>query len=298
MQKTSVLKALQYNLEAAALHAAVFVFRLIPVDAASAIMGFLWKTFARFNSRHKRALRNIERVMPDTSPEERERIVLGMWDNLGRVAAETFFIDRLLRQNERFDPVADEISQKVLDEKKPCVFVSLHSGNWELVVQPAVRVGVEITGVYQALKNPSADELLRSMRKDLYHGGLFSKGHDTARKLISALKRGTTVAMMGDLREKRGVTVPFFGQPAYATPVPASLARNGRLPIIMGRTIRKNGVHFRVEARAIEVPVTDDRKADIQAATEEIHRVFEEWIREHPEQWMWIHRKWAQKKKR
>ncbi|MTI45803.1 lauroyl acyltransferase [Roseibium hamelinense] len=293
MQKPSRLQNLQFKLEAAALHTAVFLFRLIPIDAASSLMGFLWKSFAPFNARHKRALRHLEVAFPDTTVQERERIVRRMWENLGRVAAETFFIDRLLTQDRRFEPVADELTQKVLEGNQPCIFVSLHSGNWELCVQPAVRKGIEITGVYQALKNPSADELLRGMRKELYRGGLFSKSHETARKLISALRRGGVVAIMGDLRETRGIKVPFFGRPAFANPIPASLARNNKVPIILGRTVRKNGVHFMIEGRGLVVPVTDDKKADIEATTIEIHRVFEEWIREHPEQWMWIHKKWA-----
>ena len=99
--------------------------------------------------------------------------------------------------------------------------------------------------------------------------------------------------MMGDLRETRGVQVPFFDQMAYATPVPASLARSCNVPIVLGRVVRKKGVHFRIVAQAVEVPVTDDRQADIEVATARIHAIFESWIREHPEQWMWIHKKWA-----
>ncbi len=287
------LKTLWYRIETIALKLAIFLFRLIPVDVASAVMGFLWRTFAPLNSRHKRALRHLEMALPDTTPEEREKIVRGMWDNLGRVAAETFHIPDLLPQDFRFEAVADELTQKVLDGEQQVIFVSFHSGNWEMCVQPAVRAGLDLAGVYQALKNPYADEALKNMRKDLYRLGLLSKSHQTARKLVSIVRQGGIIALMGDLRETRGIKVPFFGHEAYANPVPASLARTGGLPIVLGRVIRTHGVHFRIEARGIQVPVTEDRKADIQATTEEIHRVFEEWIREKPEQWMWIHRKWA-----
>ena len=87
--------------------------------------------------------------------------------------------------------------------------------------------------------------------------------------------------------------MPFFGRMAYANPVPASLARACNVPIVLGRVIRKDGVNFRIEGRVVNVPVTEDRQADILAATAQIHAVFENWIREHPEQWMWIHKKWA-----
>ncbi|MES0882073.1 lysophospholipid acyltransferase family protein [Roseibium sp. SCP14] len=287
------LTVFQNRVEGIALKAAIRLFRLIPVDIASYVMGSFWRRLAPLNSRHKRALHHLEMAFPEMSKKEREQIVRGMWDNLGRVAAETFHIDRLLKQDFRFDIDADEMTQSVLNGETGCLFVSFHSANWELCVQPAVRQGVEITGVYQALRNPKADKALRSLRQDLYKGGLLSKGHQTARKILSTLKSGGVVAMMGDLREARGVQVPFFGHPAYANPVPASLARSCNVPIVLGRVVRKKGVHFHIEGRAISVPETNDRQDDIERATAEIHAVFEAWIREHPEQWMWIHKKWA-----
>lgn len=293
MESLSPLMKIRYRIEAAFLMTAIFLFRLIPVDIASAAMAFLWRTFAPLNKRHKRALKHLEMAMPETTAAEREAIVRGMWDNLGRVAAETFHLAELLPQNDRFEADLDELTQKVLNGKQACVFVSLHTGNWEMCVQPAVRQGLMMTGVYQALKNPIADQVLRDMREGLYRGGLYSKGHRTARRLISTIRQGGTVALMADLRETRGIKVPFFGHPAYATPVPASLARTCGVPIIVGRVVRTKGVHFMVEAHGIDVPITEDRSADIAAVTTEIHRIFEGWIREHPEQWMWIHRKWA-----
>ncbi len=292
-RKNPKLFAVQNRLEGIALNIAIWLFRLIPVDVASAVMGFFWRKLAPFNPRHKRAHRHLEMAFPELDAEEREKIVLGMWDNLGRVAAETFHIDRLLKQDFRFDADADEITAEVLNGERACLFVSMHSANWELCVQPAVTKGVEITGVYQALRNPEADKALRSLRVGLYKGGLLSKGHQTARRILSTLKGGGVVAMMGDLREARGIQVPFFGRKAFANPVPASLARSCNIPIVLGRVVRKKGVHFRVEGRAITVPHTDDRQADIEKATAEIHAVFEGWIREHPDQWMWIHKKWA-----
>ncbi len=292
-QKSPRLLAAQNWLEGIVLNAAIWLFRLIPVDVASAFMGFCWRKLAPLNARHKRAHRHLQRIFPELGDEEREKIVRGMWENLGRVAAETFHIDRLLKQTYRFEADADEVTEEVLNGGKACLFVSMHSANWELCVQPAVTRGLDITGVYQALRNPEADKALRALRKDLYRGGLLSKSHQTARKILSTLKNGGVVAMMGDLRESRGIQVPFFGQLAYANPVPASLARSCDVPIVLGRVIRKNGVQFRVEGRAITVPRTDDRQADIESATAQIHAVFEGWIREYPEQWMWIHKKWA-----
>ncbi|MBN9670590.1 lysophospholipid acyltransferase family protein [Roseibium aggregatum] len=283
----------QNRIEGIALNAAIRVFRLIPVATASFLMGKAWRLFGPFNARHRRALQHVEMALPEKTAAERDAIVRDMWENLGRVAAETFHIDRLLDQDRRFESVADERMFDILKEKNGCILVSFHSGNWELCVQPLVGLGYEITGIYQALRNPEADKALTNLRKDLYKGGLLSKGHSTARKILTTLKNGGIVAMMGDLRETRGIQVPFFGKMAYANPVPASLARTCNVPIVLGRVVRKKGVNFRIEGHVVSVPVTEDRQADILAATEDIHRIFEGWIRDCPEQWMWIHKKWA-----
>ncbi|MBO0344427.1 lauroyl acyltransferase [Roseibium sp. CAU 1637] len=283
-----------YQVELWGLKLVVALFRALPLDPASAMMGWLWKKIAPLTHRHKRALGHLEMALPELEPADREEILRGMWDNLGRVAVETFHIPELLNQPERFELVLDEGSQAVFDTHAPCLFVSLHCGNWELSVLPAVLNRFPMAGVYQALKNPGADQLLRDMRGDLYPGGLFSKGPETARKLMALAKnKSAYIAIMADLKEKRGLDITFFGQKATATPVPATLARSGNLPIIVGRVSRLEGVRFRVEGRLLPVLQTADRKADIQAATQAYHDIFEQWIREDPKQWMWIHRKWA-----
>lgn len=292
-RKYGKLIAVQNWLEGVALRFAIGLFRLIPVDVASNMMGFFWRKLGPLNSRHKRALQHLEFAFPDMSSEDRQRTVRGMWDNLGRVAAETFHIDRLLKQDFRFEVETVETIERIMRGETACIFVSFHSANWELCAQPVARKGLAITGVYQQLRNPEADKVLSSLRKDLYKGGLLAKGHHTARKILATLKSGGIVGLMADLRETRGIQVPFFGRMAYANTVPASLARACNVPIVIGRVVRKKGVNFRIEAKTVIVPRTEDRQADITASTEEMHRIFEDWIREYPEQWMWIHRKWA-----
>jgi KDO2-lipid IV(A) lauroyltransferase len=98
--------------------------------------------------------------------------------------------------------------------------------------------------------------------------------------------------MLADLREMRGIEVPFFGRPAPSTPLPALIARTLDLPLIAARAVRMGGVRFRIEAEPVAVPRTADRHGDVLAATAALHAVFERWIREDPGQWMWAHRRW------
>ncbi len=287
----SLLERLRFRAEWLGLKAVIVLVRLLPLDTASALSGRIWRAVAPFNQRHRRAIANLRAAFPEKSEKECDRIARAMWENLGQVMAETLQLDRLARLPERF--VYDTAEAKDAIGTGGSVVVTLHSGNWELSALAALEAGHGPAGVYQALRNPLSDAELHRLRSPLYPAGLLPKGHETARRLLSAAKSGGMAAFVGDLRDVRGIRVPFFGRPAWANPFPASVARSARVPLIACRVIREGGVRFRLHACVVDYPVTADRRADIAVATERLHAVFECWIREYPEQWMWIHRKWV-----
>ncbi len=289
---------LRYRIEWLGLKVAIALIRMFPLDAASWVCGKLWRLFAPFNGRHARALAHLEASFPDKNLQERQRIAFDMWENLGRVMAESLQLDRILAQPDRVEVDFSHIAETVAAHKGNCVVVSMHHGNWELGGLGAGLAGMKPAGIYQALSNPLSDRLLQRYRKPLYPAGLYPKGHQTARRILSHVRAGGACTLMADLRDGRGVEVSFFGHSAYATPFPATLARATGAPIIAGRVTRLEGARFRIDAQVVECPVTTDRKADIQAATQNIHDLFEKWIREDPAQWMWIHRKWAKPKRK
>ncbi|PTW60114.1 KDO2-lipid IV(A) lauroyltransferase [Breoghania corrubedonensis] len=294
----SPLMKLRYAGEYVVLRLVAGLIRLMPVDMASRAMGKAWRLIAPKTKRHAHALEHIALAYPDMPPAERERLARAMWENLGRIAAETFQLDRLHAQPSRYTFDVEDARAFVEKNGGAAVVVSLHTGNWEIIAEPARYVGLDTAGVYQALKNPYADAYLTDMRQRYFPGGLHAKSHSTARRLIQHVRSGGAIAFLADLRDVRGVTVPFFGHPATANPFPVMVARTYGVPLIICRTIRRDGAHFHFEARVLELPREGDRQADIQEGTARIHAVFESWIREHPEQWMWIHRKWVMPKKK
>jgi len=268
------------------------VLRRMPVEWASAAMGGVLRAIMPLTSRHARALDNIALAFPDKTPQERERMARAMWMHLGRVTGEAFQIDRLMADDTRVDLPEDFERFRALG-RDGAISAALHLGNWEIAGVLPRRAGLELAGVYQALHNPLVERYLKAMRAPAYPAGLYPKGPHLGRTLTRLARQGAGVGIVSDLREMRGVGVVFFGHPAYATPLPAMLARMTGRPIIAGAVIRTEGVRFRAVLEHVPVPVTDDRQRDIEVATQALHAVFERWIREAPEQWMWSHRKWA-----
>lgn len=287
----SLLK-LRHGAEYGVLRALGALIRAMPVDTASAVVGRLWRWIAPRTRRHARALDHVAAAYPELSAAERERLVRDMWENLGRITGETFHLHRLARERDRYSYDIEEARAAIEAGSGGCVVVSMHSGNWEIAAEPGLAAGLETAGVYQALSNPLADRYLTALRAPFYPAGLFPKGHDTARRLLAHVRAGGAIAFLADLRDVRGVRVPFFGRPAWATPFPVMIARSTGVPLIACRVVRKDGVRFHFEAVPLEIPRDGDRKDDIAAGTALVHARFESWIREHPSQWMWIHRKW------
>lgn len=265
---------------------------LLGVDRASAVMGALWRALAPFNSRHARADRHLAAAFPDWTAERRRRVLGDMWENLGRTAAETVLLPDLLAEADA-RITWDGLPADVLEPAKTgAIFVSLHTGNWEVVSRPMVAAGLPLYAFYKPLRNRTVDAWLADRRRALYGDGLMAFDKAMTFRMKSLARHGGVLAVLGDLNDPNGFVLDFFGRKASATTFPALLARRLRLPLFVGRSIRTDGAHFRLDGRWLEVPATDDAQADAEQLTRDIHAVFEEWIRQYPGQWMWAHRKW------
>lgn len=298
----SWLLDLRYRIEYMVLRLLIGFVRLFPIDLAGSVSAKLWRFFASRNRRHKRALANLERAFPEKTPEERQRIALAAWENLGRVMVETMTIDKLIDQPDRLHITNGHWIGRYKDKMGPALIVTMHMGNWEIGMWPVTAAGVRPAGVYRQVKNPYVDRYLRAQRIRLYPGGLFGRGRTagqdetqkTARMIMDYVRRGGRLGFISDLYDRNGIEVPFFGHPAKSMPIAAMIARRVGARIWIGRCVRiGNRSCFDVNVNELRVPRTSNQAEDIRAITSAIQRQFEIWIRETPEQFMWSNRRWS-----
>jgi len=286
---------LLYPAEAAAIHLLYHLFALLPVDLASAVGGWLGRSFGPWLPFSRRALSNLQAALPELPGRRRQEILRGMWDNLGRVMAEHPHLDRLWddRAGGRIELVgAEHLPRPTDDRRRPCLMFSGHLANWELLPIGASRQGLTLTSIYRRPNNPLIRELMTAGRRD-GRGRLVPKGRDGARAIVAALAEGGTVAMLIDQKMNDGIPVPFFGRPAMTAPALAQLALKFRCPVLPARTERLGGARFRLTVLApLALPDTGNRDADIRALMTQVNDLMESWIRGHPEQWLWLHKRW------
>ena len=243
---------------------------------------------------------NLTAAFPEKSPAEIEAILAGVWDNLGRLGAEFAHIDHIWEhdrahpENSRIEieePTHELFAQLRLDGKPALIFAS-HLGNWELPALAAVAHGLDAATLYRRPNIASANRIIEEMRA-VKMGTLIPAGRDAPLRLAEALQRGQHVAMLVDQYFTNGVDVTFFGRKTKANPTLARLLRQIECPIHGVRIIRLPGHRFRAELSEEVKPVRDAAgQIDVQGTMQAITSVIEGWIREYPDQWLWLHRRW------
>jgi KDO2-lipid IV(A) lauroyltransferase len=250
---------------------------------------------------HRVGRRQLAAAFPEKSSAEIENILAGVWDNLGRLAVEFVHIDRLrILDPSGADPADIVYAQHALDifhrlrlDGKPGLFFAAHLANWELPACVAAAYKLHMHILYRRPGLKAVDEEVRA-RRAYTMGTLVATGYDAPVRLLRALEGGGHVAMLVDQYNTQGVDVTFFGRQTKANPLIAQLARHIECPIHGVRMIRlPERDRLRVELTEEIAPARDDvGQIDIAGTTQIITSVIEDWIREHPEQWLWVHRRW------
>ena len=170
------------------------------------------------------------------------------------------------------------------------IIFSGHIANWEIAMVAAVQYGISVAQIYRAANNPSVDRMITRFRGD---GELIPKGAVAARRAIAVLRRGTHLTMLADQKMNDGIPVPFFGRIAMTSSALASLALRFDCDVLPVRVERLGGARFRLTVFP-RLPLTrsGDRHADVATLMARVNQVLEEWIRDRPEEWFWLHRRW------
>jgi KDO2-lipid IV(A) lauroyltransferase len=264
------------------------------------------------------ARRNLSLCLPETSAAERERILRGMWGNLGRIAGEfphrramwdptlqaaavAYGVEPLraaLKRGEhvrlageRFEVDGAEQFRALLDGGRPAIMFTAHIGNWEMLPWAAARMGLKFAVLYRRPNNPLIARVLEGRRGGLVE--FLPKGLQGAFGAARVMERGGRLGTLVDVKENKGIPVPFFGRDAMTGTAVATLALRHDAALHGIWAQRLEGDRFRIHVEPpLEVARRGDHDADVRAILGAINARIEAWIRECPEQWLWLHRRW------
>jgi Kdo2-lipid IVA lauroyltransferase/acyltransferase len=261
-------------------------------DFGAAVGRAAFRLFAR---RRAIAIENVTRSLGDRPGGEPPRaLVRRAFEQLGRSFLEFLALPAESRERvlERVEFVGFEPAEEWARSKRGAILLTGHFGSWELIGAAVGMRYAPVKYVLPAQTNPGSDAYLNEVRRELgIEPIVIGQGMRTA---LRSLRQGAFLGMLPDQDARRaGIHVPFFGRPASTHTGPARLAIRGNAPILVAVLERTGRGRFR--ARAILVTEPDpkrDETEEIFRLTREITAALEAAIRERPDHWYWIHRRW------
>ncbi len=258
--------------------------------------------YCLFRDRRGIALQNLRTAFgQEKSEEEIHQIAQRTFMNLGMTAVEFFRIPMMNAEDMKQKVTVEglENAEKVLDNEKTGALLLLsHFGNWELMgVIPRI-INHPISVVAKPVKNSRIDRWVTQIREGV--GLTVISTEKGGRRIIEALRENGIVGILIDQRAKRSecIWVDFFGRKAPTTPAVAVLAARKGVPVIPVFMVRNGDRRHRLVVKEpLRLVKTGDIKKDTETNTQLMNQTLESMIRQYPDHWFWVHRRWERKRR-
>lgn len=279
-----------------------FVFawaRHVGRERASRIAGRVARFIAPLARENKVGAANIAAAFPAMSDEERARLLASVWDNVARQMIDYAFIREMV---DSFDPEHPfdgsiifeglEHAVRLRESGKGSLMFGAHIGNWELPGMIGARIGMPISGLYRPPANPYVAAEIEAVRAG-YYDRLIASGQGAMLQVAKALARGSQIGVIVDQRISEGQILPFFGRQSASNPIIGLLASRFDVPVLGVHTVRLPDGRFRmIMTPPLDLPRDAAGRVDAEGTNIVVHSMIEQWIRETPEQWLWLHDRW------
>jgi KDO2-lipid IV(A) lauroyltransferase len=291
--KAPFLQDLAWRLETVGYDIVTSLVRRLPVDTASDLGAAIFKVLGPMTSLRKLVKKNLDLAFPDKDEAWKARVTVAQWDNLGRTFAELLMMDKISVANGRIEVENMERLREIAVSGKPVVFISGHFANFEIMPSAILEAGIVCQITYRAINNPYIDKRVRTARAR-YGVKLFApKGGDGAKEILAGMARGESSALMNDQKFNRGVATPFFGRIVETAPGPAKFAQKFGTVLQPMSVHRLNKARFKVIVHdPLPVDDTGNRSRDIDTTVCKVSKFIEDVVRERPEEWFWVHKRW------
>ncbi len=276
--------------------------KIFPADGAINFIDWLMRKIGPKMKRHKLILANLRNAFPEKSEEEINQIALGSWANMGRLAAEYVFLDRLFDFDpENSEPGRVEVSGipiflDLLENPRPFIVFTGHTGNFELLPVAGAAFGLYVSVLFRPPNNPYVAQKVFDFRSARM-GKLVPSHAGSSFALARQLEAEQGVGVLVDQKFGRGLKTEFFGLPVKTNPLLGKLVRQFNCEVYPARCIRLPGNRYRLEIEPkVELPRDANGNLDMTGTAQLLNDKVESWVREYPEQWLWYHDRWEIKR--
>ncbi len=272
------------------------VVNFLSFDRALKLGAALGRLLHRFDKKHRLiGLENLRiSFQEDKSLAEREKILLGVYENIGRSGIEAILLDKMTRAQirERTDIVGLEHYRAALEENKGVILLGAHFGSWEWIPLALGVEGVPMYVIVRPVNNPLLDRRLQAMR-ERFGNVVLNKRTETG-EIITLLRKGKSIGFLldQDVGRNKAIFVDYFGRPAATNKALATIALRTGAPVIPMFIVRKKGGQQLIIEKPMPLPKTGNLKQDMTDITTLFTKKIESYVRQYPDHWLWLHRRW------
>lgn len=272
------------------------LFALLPLK----LNNFLCRKLGSFaylisRKRRKQALENLFYAFPDYTTKQRKNIAKQSFQNLSINLGEIFIIRTINENNlEKIIHYNNVDTLKEIQKRnKGILFLSGHFGNWEILAYSmGILAKTPITIIVKPQSNNYIDNIINKIRT--YSGNKIVSMYSAARTIVDVIQKGKSVALLVDqaATKDKDIYVDFFNRPASTYKVLAKLALKFNIPIIITFAIRQKNNKYVADIKELDFSDLKYNQEDIIELTKRHVKILEDVIRQYPEQWTWMHKRW------
>jgi KDO2-lipid IV(A) lauroyltransferase len=269
----------------------------IPLTISRPIGKTLGRTALSLLPRSRRRIeKHLEIAFPELEPAQHQSIVRGSAHHFGLMLAEVAWLWHARPHQIEVLCELEGVENffKALEGERGVIFATGHCGTWELFSARLPIAGVPLTTAARQLDDPRMDRLVTALRSR-FGTEIILRGPSAGKQMIRALASNRVAALLidQDIRDIPGVFVPFFGRSAWTPSGGAMLSIRKGCPMVPGFIHRRaDGTHKAEIHPPLPIPADGSLEDRVEELTASATAVIEQQIRAHPEQWVWMHRRW------
>ena len=284
-----MVKKINYLFQSLIIYLFFLIGRILGLKISRKFFSFFFKIIGPSFKSKNIIEKNLHIFSQYISIDRKQEIIKSMWNNYGMTFIEYAFLNRFQKSDSHCVIKNNDILLKILDEKKPVIFISGHFANFELMSMEISKLNIPLATIYRPLNNIFLNPFMEFVRKKYVCKNQIKKGINGVRDCIEFIKKNHSIALMIDQRVSEGEKITFFNRPALTTTLPAQLSMKFNLDIIPVFIERDKNNNFQIEFYERINSKNFNNKLDL---TLELNKILEEMIRKNPRQWIWTHDRW------
>lgn len=292
-RKAPVLVRIAQTLEGWAFRFIFWLIKSLSLENALRLGGFAFALTGAHSDKAKKAHINLAIAFPERDEQWRNKTVKQIFRHLGYSVVELIKMEQIWAQHEqRIEYEITPAARAHLESKRATIFITAHVGPWQVAPLVTKNYGFNVNAIYAPESNPTLQAMMLNLRQ--VFGEKLIPADAGPRPIIKELKNGNSIIMAMDTRPDTGKLLPFFGQDALTNTSAVGLALRTGAAVVLSRAVRLPDARYRIyvydplESADPDAPV----KEQAVELTSQIHGYFEDWIREYPEQWICLKRRW------